>query len=92
LVFLTLNPEPLNLEPHDEDSKKLNDHLQPIEPDEQFRFACSPGVACFNACCRDLNQSLFPYDILRLKKRLKLPNFWNAIRPGTSAPVRGSRL
>ena len=43
-------------------------------PDEVFRFACSPGVACFNACCRDLNQSLYPYDILRLKKRLKLPS------------------
>jgi len=39
-------------------------------PDEQFRFACSPGVACFNECCRDLNQFLYPYDILRLKKGL----------------------
>jgi hypothetical protein len=41
-------------------------------PDEPFRFACSPGVACFNECCRDLNQFLYPYDILRLKKRLGL--------------------
>jgi Fe-S-cluster containining protein len=39
-------------------------------PDEQFRFACSPEVACFNECCRDLNQFLYPYDILRLKKGL----------------------
>jgi Fe-S-cluster containining protein len=39
-------------------------------PDEQFRFTCSPGVACFNECCRDLNQFLYPYDILRLKKGL----------------------
>jgi Fe-S-cluster containining protein len=29
-------------------------------------------VACFNECCRDLNQFLYPYDILRLKKRLGL--------------------
>ena len=41
-------------------------------PDEPFRFACSPEVTCFNECCRDLNQSLYPYDILRLKKGLGL--------------------
>ena len=41
-------------------------------PDEQFGFACSPEVTCFNACCRDLNQSLYPYDILRLKNGLRL--------------------
>ena len=50
----------------------MNDNLIPIRPDEEFRFACSPGVVCFNSCCRDLNQSLFPYDILRLKKGLRL--------------------
>ena len=50
----------------------MNDPLIPIMPDDQFRFACSPGVACFNECCRDLNQFLYPYDILRLKKRLGL--------------------
>jgi len=50
----------------------LNDHLIAIMPDKQFRFACSPAVACFNECCRDLNQFLYPYDILRLKKRLGL--------------------
>jgi hypothetical protein len=50
----------------------LNDHLKPIKPDKPFRFECSPKVACFNECCRDLNQFLYPYDILRLKKRLGL--------------------
>jgi hypothetical protein len=50
----------------------LNDNLIPITPDEPFRFACSPEVTCFNECCRDLNQSLYPYDILRLKKGLQL--------------------
>ena len=50
----------------------MEDHLTPIEPDTPFRFACSPEVACFNECCRDLNQFLYPYDILRLKKRLGL--------------------
>ena len=50
----------------------VEDHLKPIEPDKHFRFECSPEVACFNECCRDLNQFLYPYDILRLKKRLGL--------------------
>ncbi|MBT8331488.1 MAG: YkgJ family cysteine cluster protein, partial [Deltaproteobacteria bacterium] len=50
----------------------MNEHLTPISPDTPFRFACSPEVACFNECCRDLNQFLYPYDILRLKKRLGL--------------------
>lgn len=50
----------------------MNDNLKPIEPDNLFRFECSPKVACFNECCRDLNQFLYPYDVLRLKKRLGL--------------------
>ncbi len=50
----------------------MDDNLTAIAPDTTFRFACSPAVACFNECCRDLNQSLYPYDILRLKKRLGL--------------------
>ena len=50
----------------------MNEKLIPIMPDEPFRFACSAAVACFNECCRDLNQFLYPYDILRLKKRLGL--------------------
>jgi Fe-S-cluster containining protein len=43
-----------------------------IDPDEPFRFACDPQVPCFNACCRELNQFLTPYDILRLKTALGL--------------------
>ena len=50
----------------------MNDHLTPIAPDEQFRFECSLKVTCFNECCRDLNQFLYPYDILRLKNGLGL--------------------
>ncbi len=44
----------------------------PIRRDEPFRFGCSPEVSCFNACCRDLNQFLTPYDIVRLKNHLGL--------------------
>ena len=46
--------------------------MTPLLPGEQFCFTCSPEVPCFNECCRDLNQYLTPYDILRLKKCLGL--------------------
>ncbi len=46
--------------------------LTPISLQDTFRFSCSPDVPCFNACCRDLNQFLTPYDILRLKRHLGL--------------------
>lgn len=66
----------------------------PIMPDEKFRFACSPGVVCYNACCRDLNQFLYPYDILRLKKRLRLSSgefleryTTRHIGPGSGLPI-----
>jgi Fe-S-cluster containining protein len=44
----------------------------PITRQESFGFACHPQVPCFNECCRDLNQFLTPYDILRLKNHLGL--------------------
>jgi hypothetical protein len=46
--------------------------LTPIEPQKPFQFECHPGIACFNDCCRDLNQPLTPYDVLRLRRGLGL--------------------
>jgi len=46
--------------------------VTPISRQESFFFACHPAVPCFNECCRDLNQFLTPYDILRLKNHLGL--------------------
>jgi hypothetical protein len=50
----------------------MEDVLNPIEPDGTFYFECSPKVACFNQCCRDLVQALTPYDVLRLRRGLGL--------------------
>lgn len=50
----------------------MEPEMSPLLPGESFCFACSPDVPCFNECCRDLNQFLTPYDILRLKNRLGL--------------------
>ncbi len=41
-----------------------------LEPDAVIQFRCHKGIACFNACCKNIDISLTPYDILRLKKRL----------------------
>jgi Fe-S-cluster containining protein len=41
-----------------------------LEENDTFAFRCHPAVACFNRCCRNLNLFLYPYDVLRLKKRL----------------------
>ena len=43
-----------------------------ITEDQHFNFRCAPNVPCFNACCRDLNQYLSPYDVLRLKRNLDI--------------------
>jgi len=40
--------------------------------EEAFRFACHKGLPCFTKCCADLKLILTPYDILRLKNRLRL--------------------
>jgi Fe-S-cluster containining protein len=46
----------------------------PIDAGQTFAFACGPQVGCFNECCRDLNQFLYPYDILRLCRCLEWPS------------------
>ncbi|MGF1613349.1 MAG: YkgJ family cysteine cluster protein [Gammaproteobacteria bacterium] len=49
----------------------------PVQPTEltlssEIQFDCHPGVSCFNACCKNIDITLTPYDILRLKKRVGL--------------------
>jgi len=48
----------------------MENRLIPLDPSAPFRFSCSPEAVCFNECCRDLNQALTPYDVLRLKRKL----------------------
>ena len=52
----------------------MQPELVPTTADQNFAFACGPVVPCFNQCCRDLNQALYPYDILRLCRHLELPS------------------
>lgn len=48
----------------------MTEDMMPVSPDTPMNFKCSSKNSCFNECCRDLNQTLTPYDILRLKKNL----------------------
>jgi Fe-S-cluster containining protein len=41
-----------------------------FDEDHVIKFRCYKGIECFNACCRDIDITLTPYDILRLKQRL----------------------
>lgn len=56
--------------PHRNNEESPAGVLPPVG--DSFRFACHPEVDCFNACCRELDLVLTPYDLLRLKNRLSM--------------------
>jgi Fe-S-cluster containining protein len=43
-----------------------------VDGAKAIQFRCRKGIACWNACCSNIDISLTPYDILRLKRRLGL--------------------
>ncbi len=43
---------------------------QMLEGSAEIQFRCRKGIACWNACCSNIDISLTPYDILRLSRRL----------------------
>lgn len=48
----------------------MEENIIQLFPSDKLCFTCKSSLSCFNECCRDLNQFLFPYDILRLKNNL----------------------
>ena len=72
----------------------MENRLIPLDPNAPFRFSCSPEAVCFNECCRDLNQALTPYDVLRLKHKLGISSQYflqqytrRHAGPGSGLPV-----
>jgi Fe-S-cluster containining protein len=61
-----------------DDKKLIDDSPIPNAPvipnqlqgDAVIQFRCHKDIDCFNACCRNIDIMLTPYDILRLKQRL----------------------
>ena len=52
--------------------KAILEEYPRLTEDDTFKFACKPGVPCFNECCGDVNIFMTPYDILRMKNRLEI--------------------
>ncbi len=50
----------------------MDNETLPLLISDSFDFDCNTRLSCFNECCKDLNQFLTPYDIIRLKKNLNL--------------------
>lgn len=50
--------------------KTILEQYPRLKADTGFKFACHPGVSCFNQCCSDVNIFLTPFDVLRLKNHL----------------------
>ena len=51
-----------------------DNNIIPLSLEDTFSFSCSKDVPCFNECCKNLQQFLTPYDILRLKNCLGIPS------------------
>lgn len=71
------DPNPPGSMPHEPFEQERFDvpFESPVQPhelglDTEIRFDCHPGVSCFNACCRNIDITVTPYDIVRLKRRL----------------------
>lgn len=52
-------------------------YKSPVNPvelnlDTRFQFNCHKGVSCFNVCCKNIDITLTPYDIIRLKRRMDM--------------------
>lgn len=43
-----------------------------LEAESKFKFSCHEGLECFRKCCRDISIFLTPFDVLRLKNKLKI--------------------
>jgi hypothetical protein len=43
-----------------------------LEGSARLQFQCRRGISCWNACCSNIDISLTPYDIVRLKQRFDL--------------------
>jgi Fe-S-cluster containining protein len=65
--------------------------VAPLEKYQTFCFTCSPEVTCFNACCRNLNQVLTPYDVLCLRQFLKMSSsdFLSRYTEARTGPATG---
>jgi Fe-S-cluster containining protein len=53
-----------------------------LDGDAKLQFRCRKGIACWNACCSNIDIALTPVDIVRLKQRLGVAS-WEFLRDYT---------
>ena len=53
-------------------SQEKTNIFKPFSHENPFQFECHMGISCFTECCAKLQLLLTPYDILRMKNRLKM--------------------
>jgi len=53
-----------------------------LEGGASLQFRCRKGIACWNACCSNIDIALTPVDIVRLKQRLGLAS-WQFLKDYT---------
>ena len=51
---------------------QIDKEQQTLTVSDPFHFGCHDNLPCFTQCCRDVNIYLTPYDVLRLRRRLKI--------------------
>lgn len=59
-------------QPKKPDEQKANIEPVKLSLKSKFKFKCHKDVKCFTKCCRGINITLTPYDIIRMKNRLEL--------------------
>ena len=68
---MSQNKDPrISSDPREQLEEKILADYPRLGPKDRFKFACHPGISCFNKCCGDVNIFLSPYDVLRMKNRL----------------------
>jgi Fe-S-cluster containining protein len=48
------------------------ENFDKLNIDDRFYFSCKSEYPCYNQCCTDINIFLTPYDVLRMRKHLKI--------------------
>ena len=56
---------------NDDIIKEFPEDMEPLGNSALY-FRCGPDVKCYMSCCRKLDLILYPYDIIRLKRRLSI--------------------
>jgi len=63
-----------------------------IQPNDVFTFRCSKELDCFTLCCRNVSIVLTPYDVLRMKRALRLNSSEFLDKYTVAMNTRGKRL